>query len=178
MADLIALYKNDKLNKIHIYDKSDMTVEYVNPLDVQEYLRSGGKVKNLGLLGGILMHVNSFFVNSLDGDYVTKDYVANIRCVVGFGIHLTYYKDNKKWDFTLFTERSTGYGSMMACLSLFDNKIYSICVEDFRSVFLLPMEDGVYVYIKGVLTYKITNPSMNVAEAYDIAKRKRELLLI
>lgn len=157
---MICLYQDIDKKTCSIYDKSDMTLEEVGYSDVLGYMVNIGEIQGLRLTYTRNNSLATRFVcteldaSVLEGVYIAENYMVKLPdhiegtveyCANGMKYYLRLSITPVNNDRSLVTFGVYCGGEV----------IYGKCDCYLSEVYFVPLQDGLYLCINGVLVYKV-----------------------
>lgn len=162
-----------------MYDKSDMTAEWVSKLDLSTYITRGYDISGVSRSTNYGHELQlSFRACISDGVYVGMDYVLYVD--EGANIRLRLYQDDTEYilifgsyfnfrerQSVLYIDNDTGGSVFTMTIGASETPSYSI----------VPLKDGVYVMVNGEFVHKLSNINKSSGKPYNTGRKMREVLL-
>lgn len=171
-ADLVCLTTNISRDEVVIWDKSDLTLEFVDKAAVVKYLRRGGIISHLDLFD------DGVVINRLpetNGVFATDRYVASIET---FG--MDYYEDDILYNLRVGYKPS----DVAVCLNVVarrmgkDKVILSHEAYDSGEPFFVPTKDGLVILYDNSIVGVLSNSILRgYGVSYSTDMKRREILL-
>lgn len=180
MQELVCIYNEE--DEYYVYDKSDMTLDIVTAQDIVNYTLECGFIRGI-ILSAINGNprVDSGKV-SLYGWFRGSNYVVFLRKGVSIA---EYYASDKKW--LLCTSIIGSLGNKRVIVSaqigtrieyIYDKRLEIDKGMLYTSCFV-PMKDALYVFVRGILVYKVCDIPYNYStENYSTSRKMREVVLV